>query len=188
MSDYCQMTIAVELLKENPLEDYRHYLSGFFAHRDQAEKALADLVAAGLPPARVHIIDKDSMPDGHEATESSEVVLKDIVVDSAIGGAVGTGVGALLTVGMVAANVTLFVASPIIAPLVMLGWGAGLGGLVGASVGASEKARPLSDLVKDAVTQGGLVVIAETASAEETEVAGKIFKDAVGDFEEAVER
>lgn len=167
------------------MENYRHYVSGFFAHRDQAEKAVSDLVVAGLPLTRVHLFDKDSMPPAHTASEGSDTVLKDIVVDGAIGTAVGTGIGALLTVGMVAANVTLFVASPIIGPLVMLGWGASLGGLVGASVGAAQKARPLSDMVHDAVTSGGLVVVAETLSSEETESAANIFKAAVGDYTEA---
>jgi len=169
------------------METYRHYVSGFFAHRDQAEKAMADLVTAGLPATRVHIFDKDSVPPTHTATESSDAVLKDIMVDGAIGTAVGTGIGALLTVGMAAASVTLFVASPIIGPLVMLGWGASLGGLVGASVGAAQKARPLSDMVQDAITSGGLVVIAETLSTEETETTANIFKTAVGDYTEAVE-
>lgn len=168
------------------MENYHHYVSGFFAHRDEAEKVVSALVAAGLPLVRVHLFDKDSMPPTHTPTESSEVVLKDIVVDGAIGTVVGTGVGALLTVAMVAANVTLFVASPLIGPLVMLGWGASIGGLVGASVGAAEKIEPLSALVQDAIISGSLVVVVETLSPEETEVAGKIFKDAVGDYTEAV--
>lgn len=168
------------------METYRHYVSGVFAHRDQAEKVVSELVVAGLPLERVHLFDKDSAPPAHTSTESSDVVLKDIVVDGAIGTVVGTGVGALLTVAMVAANVTLFVASPLIAPLVMLGWGAGIGGFVGASVGAAEKAKPLSALVHDAIVNGSLVVVTETLSAEETESAAKIFKAAVGDYTDAV--
>jgi len=168
------------------MENYKHYVSGFFAHQDQAEKVVSELVAAGVPLVRIHLFDKNSVPPTHTATESSESVLKDIVVDGAIGTAVGTGVGALLTAAMVAANVTLFVASPLIGPLVMLGWGASIGGVVGASVGAAEKAKPLSELVNDAIISGSLVVVVETLSADETEVAGKIFKDAVGDYTETV--
>lgn len=168
------------------MENYHHYVSGFFAQRDHAEKVVSELVVAGLPLSRIHLFDKDSTPPTHEATESSDQVLKEVIVDGAIGTAVGTGVGALLTVAMAAANVTLFVASPLIGPLVMLGWGAGIGGLVGASVGAAEKAKPLSDLVQDAITSGGLAVVVETLAAEETETAGKIFKEAVGDYTEAV--
>jgi len=167
------------------MEPYRHFLSGFFAHRDEAEFTVSKMLVAGLPLTRVHLLDKETIAPTHTATQSSDVVLKDIVVDGAIGTAVGTGVGALLTAGMVAANVTLFVASPLIGPLVMLGWGASIGGLVGASVGAAEKVKPLSELVHDAINDGSLVVLVETLSAEETEAAGKIFKDAVGDYTEA---
>lgn len=165
------------------MENYRHYVSGVLAHRDQAEQVISELVAAGLPLVRIHLFDKD-IPPTHTATGSSDVVLKDIVVDGAIGTAVGTGVGAVLTAMMAAANVTLFVASPLIGPLVMLGWGASIGGLVGASVGAAEKAKPLSELVHDAITNGSLVVVVESLSADETETASKIFKNAVGDYTE----
>ena len=168
------------------MENYRHYVSGFFAHRDQAEEAISELVVAGLPLTRIHLFDKDSMPATHASTESSDLVLKDILVDGAIGTVVGTGVGALLTAAMVAANVTLFVASPLIGPLAMLGWGASIGGLVGASVGAAEKSKPLSQLVHDAITSGGFVVVAETHSVDETQSAAKVFKEAVGDYTEAV--
>jgi hypothetical protein len=169
------------------MENYRHYVSGVLAHRDQATQVVSDLVAAGLPLVRVHLFDKDSTPPPHTATESSDVVLKDIVVDSAIGTAVGTGVGAVLTVAAIAANVTLFVASPLIAPLVMLGWGAGIGGLVGASVGAAEKTKPLSELIHVAINNDSFVVVAETLSAEETEAAGAIFKKVVGDYTETAQ-
>jgi hypothetical protein len=168
------------------MENYRHYVSGLFVHRDQAEKAIADLVASGLPLSRIHLFDQEAMPPTHEPTESSDAVLKDIVVDGAIGTVVGTGVGAVLSAAMVAANVTLFIASPLIGPLVMLGWGASIGGLVGASVGAAEKSKPLSQLVHDAITNGSLVVVAETLSSEETQWASKIFKDSVGDYTETV--
>lgn len=168
------------------MEPYRHYVSGFFSQRDHAESTISKLAVAGLPLARIHLFDRDSMPPLHTSTESSGQVLKEVIVDGTIGTAVGTGVGALLTVAMAAANVTLFVASPLIGPLVMLGWGASIGGLVGASIGAAEKAKPLSDLVQDAITSGGLVVVVETLSAEETKIAGKVLKEAVGDYTETV--
>lgn len=166
------------------MENYRHYVSGFFTHRDQAEKAVSDLVVAGLPLTRINLFDKEDLLPPHQPTGSSDLVLKDILVDGAIGTAVGTGVGALLTAAMVAANVTLFVASPLIGPLAMLGWGASIGGLVGASVGATEKAKPLTELIHDAVTSGGFVVVVQTLSADETQTAGNIFKEAVGDYTE----
>ena len=94
----------------------------------------------------------------------------------------GTGVGALIEVGLIAANVTLFAASPILAPLVLMGWGAGIGGIIGASAGAAEHAKPLSNLVHDAVVSGLLVIVVETKSEAETTAVAGIIKEKVGDY------
>jgi len=94
---------------------------------------------------------------------------------------VGTGVGALAQVALVAANVSLFVASPLIAPLAMLGWGAGLGGLVGAAVGAEKKEGPFSALVRDAISIGQVVLVAETLTEQETAIAREVIQASVGD-------
>ena len=169
------------------MSNYRHHLSGFFAHLPQAEQVVSKLIANGIPRERIHLFDKNSVESGQAAinrtaTDSDDKVLKDVVVDGAIGAVVGTGIGALVEVGLIMANVTLFVASPLIAPLVLLGWGASLGGIVGASAGAGEKIKPLSDLVHDAIVAGQIVVVAETTSEAETKIAGEIFQAAIGDY------
>ena len=166
------------------MSDYLHHVSGFFAHDDQARDVNQQLLAAGIPLERIHLLNKTTNEPFHPVKEDSNGVLKDIVVDGTIGAVVGTGVGALAQVAFVAANVTLFVASPLIAPLVMLGWGAGLGGFLGAAVGAAKKDRPFVDLVRDAIEHNQHVVIVETVTEEETNVAKKIIKDAVGDYED----
>ena len=163
------------------MSTYRHHVSGFFINRAYAEKVVLQLIEQGIPVDRIYIYDKDSTLPTHVSKGSDDVVLKDVLVDGAIGAAVGTGVGALVEVALIAANVTLFVASPLIAPLVLLGWGASLGGLIGASAGAAENIKPLSDLVHDAILNGQFVVVAETRSKEETVLAGKILKEAIGD-------
>ena len=86
-----------------------------------------------------------------------------------------------MEVALIAANVTLFVASPLIAPLVLLGWGASLGGLIGATAGAAENIKPLSELVHDAILNGQCVVVVETRNEEETILAGRVLKEAIGD-------
>ena len=101
------------------MSTYRHYLSGFFTHRDQAEIALTRLTGKGFPRTRVQIFDSQSPPIAHKSADGSNEVLKDVLVDSALGTAVGLTIGGLGEVALVAANVTLFVASPLIAPLVM---------------------------------------------------------------------
>lgn len=163
------------------MDTYRHHVSGFFTNRNYAEKIVLQLIEQGIPVDRIYIYDKDSTLPSHTSKNSDDAVLKDVLVDGAIGAAVGTGVGALVEVALIAANVTLFVASPLIAPLVLLGWGASLGGLIGATAGAAENVKPLSELVHDAILNGQFVVVVETHNKDETALAGKIFKDAIGD-------
>jgi len=166
------------------MNHYLHYLSGFFEYHDQAKDVFNKLAAQGLPVEHMRIYSKSAPLPLHESTESSNEVLKDVLVDGTIGTAVGTGIGALIQVALIASNVTLFVASPLIAPLVLLGWGAGIGGVVGASIGAADTTRPLSALVEDAIKNGQFVLVVETRSAEETDIAQKIFKEAIGDYKD----
>jgi hypothetical protein len=168
------------------MDEYRHHVSGFFAHREEAETAFSRLVERGLSRERLKIFAADSTAPLAPAplTESNEV-LKDMVVDGAIGTAVGTGIGALGSVALAVANVSLFIASPLLAPLVMLGWGASLGGLVGAAAGASagpeKKEGWLSDLVGDAIASGQVVLVAETRTEQETAIAREVIQASVGD-------
>jgi hypothetical protein len=164
------------------MADYRHHVSGFFAHREEVNDVYDKLISAGIPSSRIHSFDKHSVLPAHKAADSSSKVLENVLVDGAIGTVVGTGVGALIEVGLIAANVTLFAASPLLAPLVLMGWGAGIGGIIGASAGAAEHAKPLSNLVHDAVVSGLLVVVVETRSEEETRIAADIIKEKVGDY------
>lgn len=166
------------------MDEYRHHVSGFFAHREEAESVFSRLVERGLPRERLQIFAADpTAPPAPAPLAESNEVLKDMVVDGAIGSAVGTGIGALGSVAL--ANVSLFIASQLLAPLVMLGWGASLGGLVGAAVGASagleKKEGGLSDLVGDAIASGQVVLVAETRTAQETAIAREVIQASVGD-------
>ncbi|MDO8249808.1 MAG: hypothetical protein Q7T78_08860, partial [Rhodoferax sp.] len=163
-----------------------------FANRDDAESAFSTLVDRGLPGDQLHIFQTDSAEPAPAAPkEDSNAVLKDVVVDGAIGTAVGTGLGALAEVALVAANVTLFVASPLIAPLAMLGWGAVLGGVIGAVVGAetqpatagTEKREGwLSALVRDAIASGQIVLVAQCHTEQQTAIAREVIQASVGDY------
>lgn len=164
------------------MADYRHHVSGFFAHRQEVNDVYDQLIGAGIPGARIHTFDKHTVLPAHKGSDSSPKVLENVLVDGAIGTVVGTGVGALIEVGLIAANVTLFAASPILAPLVLMGWGASMGAIIGASAGAVEHAKPLSNLVHDAVVSGLLVVVVETHSEEETKITADIIKEKVGDY------
>lgn len=170
------------------MDNYIHHVSGIFSHRDAATSALTRLVDRGIPKNRLQLFDSTSTLPASSQQAKSNVVLKDMVVDGAIGTAVGTGIGALAEVALIAANVTLFVASPLIAPLALLGWGASLGATIGATVGAkvsSEKKEGwLSDLIKDAITNGQVVLVVKTLTKHETEIAQEIIKLSVDNYKD----
>jgi hypothetical protein len=162
------------------MKHYVHYVSGFFAHREEADNVFTKLIGSGIPQNRVQIY--ASHAPAHNSAEGSNEVLKEVLVDGAIGAAVGTGIGVLVEVALVASSVTLFVASPLIAPLALLGWGASIGGLMGASIGAAKNTRSLSALIDDAIISGQIVVVAETQTDEEKIIAQEIIKDSIGDY------
>lgn len=95
---------------------YQHHVSGFFVTRQDAEIAQAKLLARGLPPESLSIHENSNTSETPEPNANSNVALKGLLVDGAIGTAVGTGLGALGELALIAANVTLFVASPLRAP------------------------------------------------------------------------
>ncbi len=167
------------------MNEYRHHVSGFFAHREEAEIVFSKLVERGMPPERLRLFETDPAASDTASNEGSNAVLKDVLVDATIGTAVGTGIGALGSVALAAASVSLFIASPLVAPLMLLGWGASIGGLIGAAVGATPGAGNkdgwLSDLVGDAIASGQVVLVAETRTEQETAVAREVIQAAVGD-------
>lgn len=174
--------------------DKHHYVSGFFALRDDALAARDALVERGLPRDQLQIYESDSPPPEPAPADDSNAVLKDVVAQGAIGTAVGTGLGALAQVALVAANVSLFIASPLIAPLVMMGWGASLGAVLGTAMGAvssdsaaaEKKEGWLSHLVTDAIANGQFVLVAETRTAQETATARKVIKASVGGYKDDI--
>jgi len=172
------------------MDIYCHHVSGFFAHREEAEGALSRLVERGLSRDQLQLFDADSGPVLTKPEGESNEVLTNLLVDGAIGTVVGTGIGALAQPALVAGSVTLFVASPLVAPLVMLGWGASLGAFVGAAAGANtdveHKDGWLSDLVRDAIASGQVVLVAQTRTEQETAIAREVVGDAVGEFKDVV--
>jgi len=170
------------------MNEYCHHVSGFFAHRDEAESAFATLIEQGLPRERMQIYAADATSSSPAQEAKSDGVLQDVLVDGAIGTAVGTGIGALGSVALAATSVSLFIASPLVAPLMLIGWGASIGGLIGAAAGATagpgNKEGWLADLVGDAIANGQVVLVVETRNAQETADAREVIKDSVGKYKD----
>jgi len=172
--------------QESYTESGSHKVSAIYPSREEADAVRQRLIDGGIAASAVDILhDRPSTL----VEEGSDEVLKDMLVDGAIGTAVGTGVGALGTAVLWASGVTLFVASPVVAPLAMLGWFAGVGGLVGAAAGAAATGAPepstprkegkFSELVMDAIKSGNAVLVARTHDKTEREVAKKIIGDSL---------
>jgi hypothetical protein len=163
------------------MEHYMHRVVGIYPTRTEAEGARGRLVARGLDADKVKIFstvreaaaDRGSS-DGSDIDADSDDVLKEVLRDGAIGTVVGTAVGAHGTAAIVAANVSLFIASPLLGPLSMLGWGAALGGIVGAVKGAQNAKGDVADLVRHALADGNVVLVAHTESEDQTDIARTI--------------
>jgi len=163
------------------MDSQGHIVSGIYASRAEAEAVRRRLIERGLPRQQAKVVERARADDDLTLATDDEV-LKNVLVDGAVGAAAGTGIFALAQVALVAANVTLFVASPLTAPLAMLGWGAALGGIVGATVGADhakKKNGMFSELVLDAIRSGHVTLIAQTRTAAEKKLACEVIGDSV---------
>ncbi|MDI1309659.1 MAG: hypothetical protein PSV17_09540 [Methylotenera sp.] len=159
------------------MQEYIHYVSGVFESRETANNAAFRLIQKGFKQENIQIFDKDSNSPIENQMSESDAVLKDMIVDGAIGTAVGTGIAGLTGVALIAANVTLFVASPLLAPLTLLGWGASLGGTIGATIGSKVESEGksgwFSDFITDAITNNQFVLVVATTNQQEVEIAKK---------------
>ncbi len=163
---------------DTPRPTTAHRVSALYATHDEATRVQTYLLQLGIAAQDMELLN-DARP-AMQPAESDEI-LKDMVVDGAIGTAVGTGVGAVGTAMLWASSITLFVASPLIAPLAMLGWFASVGGIVGAVAGAAKKEGRFSELVMDAIKSGSVVLVVHTRSeAEKTLVMREINLSLVG--------
>lgn len=166
------------------MRQYHHQISGFFSHRDQAETAYAQLLKQGITVAQLTL--KDTDPTASSAAlagkQSSNDVLKSVLISTAIGVAIGSVVGVLVELALTAANINLFVASPLIAPLVLIGWGASIGGFIGAVMGVMKKNRPLAQLVQNAILTGQITLVVDTLNRQQTVAAKAVMDAAVGGY------
>ena len=174
------------------MSQYLHHVSGIFANRMEAKITLDKIIDQGLPRERTNIFESSVELPATTQQAKSNATLKNMVVDGTIGAAVGTSVGALAEMAFVLENVSLFIVSPMLAPFALLGLGAGLGGIMGATIGAGpmaehkvqspKKAGWFSDLIKDAISNGQVVLVIKTISIDETKKVKKVIKAAVANY------
>ena len=156
------------------MEGYRHHVSAFFARHEEADAALRRLVSRGLPRERLHIF---APRRGSSAVTTSSSETDESLMVS--GGAIRIGMGALAEVGLVMANVSLFIATPVVAALTALGWGATLAGLSEGTPQSINRESWFSELIRDTISAGQVVLVADTWTPYETEMAQHVLQSAV---------
>ncbi|MDZ4262899.1 MAG: hypothetical protein U1B30_11290 [Pseudomonadota bacterium] len=167
------------------MRQYHHQISGFFSHRDQAETAYAELLKQGIAAAQLTLRDTDSTPSPTASladNQSSNDVLKAVLVSTAIGVGIGSAAGLAAQLALTAANINLFIASPLIAPLVLIGWGASIGGFIGAVMGTMKKRQSLTQLVQEKILNGQIALVVDTHDRQQTAAAKAVMDSAVGGY------
>lgn len=129
---------------------------------DQAERAVRDIEAAGVPSADISVVANKFVADA----ETTSATAAGAETGAGIGAVVGGGVGLLAGLGMLAI--------PGLGPVVAVGWlattavgaiaGTATGGIVGALVGAGLS-EPDAHVYSEVVRRGGTLVTVRTTHA-----------------------
>lgn len=167
------------------MRPYHHQISGFFSHRDQAETAYAQLLKQGITATQLTLRETDSSPSiatSPAGNQSSNDVLRSVLICTAIGVAIGSASGIAIELILMAANINLFVASPLIAPLILIGWGASIGGFIGATIGVMKKNKPITHLVQESILAGQIALVVDTHDRKQTTAAKAVMDAAVGGY------
>jgi hypothetical protein len=163
------------------MENYLHRVLGLYTVRAEAESVFNQLVQRSIPSENVTILESGRDDGNGAAKADSDDVLKELLREGAIGAAVGTLAGAAGTIALAVANISLFIASPVLGALYLLGWGASLGGFVGAVAGSQRNKGDVSDLVRDALASGHVVLVARTVTEKQTTIARHIIGESMSD-------
>ncbi|MDD2162691.1 MULTISPECIES: hypothetical protein [Pseudomonas] len=164
---------------------YRHHVSGFFSQRSSAEQALAQLIQRGMHSEQLQIVASNAdAPPAPAPRAKSNRVLKNMLIDIAIGTGIGIGIGALIAVAMIVSEASLFYASPLLAPLALMGMSGFIGGFLGSVIGASSAAGThhgrLVALVSKSITHGDVVLVAQTDNEQQTSMAREVIEATAG--------
>src|SRR5258708_39668018 len=155
---------------------------GIYKTRTSAEKAVDDLISAGLPSADVSVLLPDVQSTKELAHEKNTKAPEGTTTGVATGGAVGGTLGLLAGIGTLAIpGLGPFIAAgPIMGALAGLGVGGAVGGIVGALVGLGipeYEAKRYEGRVKD----GGVLLSVHCDTSEQIKRAKDLLKSTGAD-------
>ena len=148
----------------------REHISGLFHSRADAESAVSQLEALGVPRSDISVVLRNEQETAEFAastgTESGSKAGEGAGAGSVVGGTLGAILGALAATATSVAipGVGILVAGPIAGALAGAGAGGLTGGLLGALVGAGipeDQARTY----ETGIQSGGVVVVADVPSS-----------------------
>jgi Protein of unknown function (DUF3341) len=150
---------------------------GIYPTRDQAERAVDQLIAAGFSQQDVSVLMADKQGSRDFAAEKNTKAPEGTTAGAVTGGAVGGTLGLLAGIGALAIPGVgpLIAAGPIMGALAGLGVGGTVGGLVGMLVGMGipeYEAKRYEGRVKD----GGILVSVHCDSSNEISRAKDVLK------------
>jgi hypothetical protein len=162
-------------------------VTGIFATRTEAERAVAALQGAGLPTRRITLLTPGDRTLSAVPTTEGEAPGVGRALGGVVGGATGAATG--LQAG---ALLSIFV--PGVGPVIALGaLGALLLGVAGAAVGEAldeslREGLPKDDvfLIEDALRQGRSVVVVLPEDSTQAETARRILSEAGGESLDAM--
>ena len=150
---------------------------GIFGTRDQAERSVTDLLAAGFSNDDISVLLPDNAGTRAFAHEKGTKAPEGTAAGVTAGGAVGGTLGLLAGIGMLAIPGVgpIIAAGPIMGALAGLGVGGAVGGIIGALVGMGipeYEAKRFEGRIK----QGGLLLSVHCDTSDEITRAKDLLK------------
>ncbi|MBY0356136.1 MAG: hypothetical protein K2Q12_10485 [Rickettsiales bacterium] len=151
--------------------------AGIFNNRQEASKAIADLVERGFEPKALSLLMSDETRKERFHDESiSDETAKGGLSGAAIGGVLGALLGGLTAIGsLTVPGVGILAAGPLVAILTGAGAGGTIGGLSGALIKAGFSDHDARHF-EDKIAKGDVVLVVHIDNEKEQLAANEILR------------
>lgn len=151
--------------------------TGLFSSRIAAERAIAQLEAAGIADSQISLVMTDETRGTHFKIKESDKSDEGAATGAGIGGLLGVIAGTVLSAGVIVIpGLNLIVTGTLVSALAGLGTGAVAGGLIGGLIGAGIPEHEAKHYEK-AIASGNVLVAVETHSHEQKKEVERIFRE-----------